>query len=267
MPPLPRALIDDAVVGYFTAAVLDVEETGRRAAEAASGAIREAAELRAAAEKAALDAERAVLRMQRDYRAGDLSARRFEAMIDDAERDLDAARAEAERLREQEQAVQARPDLPEALEALQAELLEPLRGADTVAAIRAALRKVFDHFVVVRIPLERVEREFPAEYLDRDDGEEVAFRPATPPEGPMMRQIETVEPHLTHDWPLREGQETHGAPPGGLAPRVRTEDHVLYVIPRLRPGVALGEPVEGWIPIPGVALDPSRDKYADSFVT
>jgi hypothetical protein len=48
---------------------------------------------------------------------------------------------------------------------------------------------------------------------------------------------------------------------------VRTGDRVLYVIPRLRPGIALGEPVNGWIPIPGVPVDLPPDTYADSLLT
>ena len=86
-------------------------------------------ELREEAERAATQAAAAIEKADREY--ADLTPANYERLVAKATEELAAAKNEAKRLREQEAALLAIPDLPEQIAALRERLLAPARSAAT----------------------------------------------------------------------------------------------------------------------------------------
>lgn len=155
--PVPRAIVDKAVVGYFAKVALDVEAT-RRDIEAASD--RKAAEtrtLREQAERELLAARERLARVKRALQDGHLDPADYAEQRTDLVAEQEAAQASVERLREQEaQAAQAIREDAEGetlryLAELRAAVASGIQNASGVEALRAALVQLFDGFTFCRV--------------------------------------------------------------------------------------------------------------------
>ena len=288
LPPLPRALVDDTITEYFVSAVLDVEETRRRAAAAADHAISEVAALRESAERQARTATEAVERVGRDYLSGDLSASRYETLIAQAESERDAAETEAERLRDRERSVRELPDLPDALEDLHRRLIEPVRDADTIVSLRAGLARVFERFEVVRVPLDgasdtEIRYPWPMRddvQLNPDDDAADALAPQLKVDGrrrvgsdrPAGRPSSEPERVDLNADPFAPAKPLTAAERRDLARSAQERPaEVLALVPIPRPEVVLGSGSESRLRILPAALDQASadrdDERGNGFVT
>jgi len=158
MLPVKRADVDAAVFHYFEQLGLDVEATREEMAEAKD---RKLAEVRALSEQAAAEQHRAeerLARVRRDYMDDKLSAEDWASFRDELEADLAGAKAEVERLRAQAADVEdwaeqlnAERATAERLTEIRAAVAGEVSGARDLDAVRAALTRLFDYFVVKRI--------------------------------------------------------------------------------------------------------------------
>jgi site-specific DNA recombinase len=151
--PIPRALIDGAILEQFELIGLDIEATKREYAEATAYQLEQARDALAQAERAEQHAAEAVERVQRDYARGALSAESFEELRPQLVAEHEGARAEVERLRAHEHAIANATALGDAEEAVLrwlAELREVIAGkvrnAESVEALRNALTRLFSWF-------------------------------------------------------------------------------------------------------------------------
>jgi len=157
MPPVSRAEVDAAVYRYFEQVGLDVEATREQLIAAVE---RKQAEVRAlceAAEREAQEADERLMRVKRDYTHGELTAAEWRELRADLAPELDAAKAEAERLRERLSATEAETaisdvetELLEQLVRIRAAVAGEVTDAAGVAAVRSALLRLFDGFVLHR---------------------------------------------------------------------------------------------------------------------
>jgi site-specific DNA recombinase len=157
MPHLRRRDIDESVYRYFEQVALDVEATRQTILEARD---RKLAEVRALLEQAQQQARRAedrLARVRRDYTDGRLDAEDWREFRAELGAEHDAARAEADRLEAQHLEVEAWGELRDAeaetlrsLSEIRALIAGEIRDATGLDAVRAALTRTFDYFVVRR---------------------------------------------------------------------------------------------------------------------
>ena len=162
MPHLRRADIDQAVYRYFEQLGLDIEATRRTIADARD---RKLAEIRALHEQARREARLAderLARVRRDYADGRLDAEDWREFREELGAEQDAARAELDRLAEQEREVEGWGELRDAeadtlrrLSDIRAAIAGEVKDADGLDAVRAALSRLFERFVI-RHQTERV---------------------------------------------------------------------------------------------------------------
>jgi DNA invertase Pin-like site-specific DNA recombinase len=157
MAPVPRAQVDTAVYAYFEQVGLDVEATRKQLATALGRRVTEVQALLDVAEKEARLAEERLARVKGDYSSGGLPLEDWIEFKAELEPQRDAAAAEVERLGAQLVEVQA----GEALSDIEQEVLEQLariraavagtvNDASGVEAVRSALLRLFDGFVLHR---------------------------------------------------------------------------------------------------------------------
>lgn len=157
MPILKRAEVDGAALRMFEECALDVDATRAHVERQLDDRAQEAAVLLDRAERDLAEREAALDRYDRDYTSGKLSARSFERLSGRAASELDAARAERDRLAERAASIHGTlASLDAETEALRR--LTNLRstvagrvlsaGSD-VDALRAAIGTVFDRVVLV----------------------------------------------------------------------------------------------------------------------
>jgi DNA invertase Pin-like site-specific DNA recombinase len=149
-----RAAIDEAVLAHFEQTVLDLEATREQIAAAMD---RKLAETKALLESAQREARAAVARLakvKRDYTHGDLNIAEWHELRGELEPEATAAKAEAERLREQLVAAEsgaaiddAEAEVMEQLAQLRAAVAGDVKAAEGVEAVRAVLRRLFDRFI------------------------------------------------------------------------------------------------------------------------
>jgi DNA invertase Pin-like site-specific DNA recombinase len=155
MARAPRADVDSAVLGYFENVGLDLEATRDQLGAAMDRKLDEVRALRDAATRDAAAAGERLARVKRDYTNGELSAAEWRELRSELEPEAAAAKAEAERLREQAHAAEAGTAVDEA----EAEVLEQLariraavaghvNDAAGPEAVRATLLRLFDHFTL-----------------------------------------------------------------------------------------------------------------------
>jgi DNA invertase Pin-like site-specific DNA recombinase len=166
MPPQRRQPIDAAVYSYFELVGLDLEATRTQMSESVE---RKLAEIRALLEAAEREAEAASARLARvkdDYVAGELNAAEWRELRADLEPEAQAAAAERQRLATQLAEVEAAPDLAgvesellEQLARIRAAVAGEVSDAEGVEAVRAALLRLFDRFVLHRGVPERANLE------------------------------------------------------------------------------------------------------------
>lgn len=165
MPSIRRVDVDSAVYRYFEQVGLDVEATRNAVAEARDRKLAEVRALGDEAEREAQRAEERLARVRRDYTDGTIDARDWREFRDELEGERDGARAEAQRLATQEQEVEAWGELREAetemwrrLSEIRAVIAGEVRDTGSLDAVRAALGRTFEHFVIRRfIPRIHVE--------------------------------------------------------------------------------------------------------------
>jgi DNA invertase Pin-like site-specific DNA recombinase len=157
MPPQRREPIDSAVYAYFEQVGLDLEATHEELSEATE---RKLAEVKALLRTADREAEAVAARLARvkdDYIARELSAAEWRELRAELEPEAEDAAAQRERLAAQFAELQAGPALAEVESELLAQLARiraavagEVKDAEGVAAVRAALMRLFKRFVLHR---------------------------------------------------------------------------------------------------------------------
>jgi site-specific DNA recombinase len=157
MPHLRRVDIDSAVFRYFEQVGLDVEETRRSIAVARERKLAEVSALREQAEHEARRAEERLARVRRDYTDGKLEAEDWRDFRAELGAERDAALAEAERLATQLRDVEqwgavrdAEAETLRQLSEIRAVIAGEVRDAEGLDAVRAALARTFERFVIRR---------------------------------------------------------------------------------------------------------------------
>ena len=162
MPPVPREVIDETVLRLSERAILDEEGTLRELERATR-------ELSADTRKALAAADRELLRLQvqlanvnRLFREETITPAEWRNEKSEIEAELSTAEAEAAQLRARAEQVAGKRALAAAGRGLVAQVEEIRRlaedrraasGADTLAAIRAALARLVEEIIVVDVPV------------------------------------------------------------------------------------------------------------------
>lgn len=171
MPQTQRVEVDTAVYRYFEQVGLDVEATREQLTVAAGRKRTEVRVLCDAAEREAQQAAERLAQVKRDYTHGELTAAEWRELRADLAPELDAAQAEAERLRERLRSVAAdaaitdiEAELVEQLARIRAAVAGEITDAAGVAAVRSALLRLFDGFVLHRAMPDHAHVELIGEY-------------------------------------------------------------------------------------------------------
>jgi site-specific DNA recombinase len=159
MPSIERTQVDEAVFSYFAKAALDLEATREQLATAIDHQVADAESLLDGAEREAQSARDRLARVKADYLAGELKAGEWRELREELEPDLAATEAERRRLTTQladaragTSAVDAEAGVLEALARIREAVAGGVRDAEGVEAVRAALLKSFDGFVLHHRP-------------------------------------------------------------------------------------------------------------------
>jgi hypothetical protein len=157
MPHLRRADIDTAVYRYFEQVGLDIEATRRTIADARDRKLTEIRALREQAEREVRLADERLARVRRDYTDGRLVAEDWREFREELGTERDAARAELDRLAEQQRDAEGWGELRDAeadtlrrISEIRALIAGEIKGAEGLDAVRAALARMFEHFVIRR---------------------------------------------------------------------------------------------------------------------
>jgi DNA invertase Pin-like site-specific DNA recombinase len=155
LPPISRAEIDLSMYRYFEEAALDIDATRRQMDEARTHKLEEARALLSQAERQQQAVEERLTRIRRDYMEDRLSAEDWAGFRDELNEGLVGAKAEVERLTGSLAQVEsfgafrdAEQDTLEKLAAIRLEIAGELAGSGSTDAIRAAMLRLFDHFVL-----------------------------------------------------------------------------------------------------------------------
>ena len=157
MPMAKRADIDTAVYAYFEQVGLDVEATRRSLAESRDRKLGEIRELLAEAEAEERRSEERLARIRRHYQDGRLEPEDYREQHAELSGELVGARAEATRLREQEEGVHdwvgpasAEQETLERLTELRRAIAGEIQGTGSVEPVRAVLARTFERFILHR---------------------------------------------------------------------------------------------------------------------
>ncbi|HEY3435484.1 MAG TPA: recombinase zinc beta ribbon domain-containing protein, partial [Solirubrobacterales bacterium] len=153
MPNISRTDIDLSVLSYFEQVGLDLEATRDQLAAAVDQRADELRVLLSAARIEAQEASASLARVKRDYTKGDLSASEWREFRDELSPQRDAAEAAVARLESQLAEVgvplaEAEEEMIRHLADIRAAVAGEIKDADSVAAVRAALTRLFDSFVI-----------------------------------------------------------------------------------------------------------------------
>jgi chromosome segregation ATPase len=157
MSAVYRSDIDGAVYAYFRDLGLDVEATREQLVAARERELAEARDVLASAEQEAQTAARRLERVKRDYVSEELTAAEWRELSAELEPELSAAQAEEERLRKQLEEAESETALSKItaelltqLSEIRAEIAKEVTDSKEAAAVRAALMRLFDGFVLQR---------------------------------------------------------------------------------------------------------------------
>jgi DNA invertase Pin-like site-specific DNA recombinase len=161
MTPISREVVDVAVYRYFAQVGLDVEATRAQVAGSRERKLEEIRALREQAQREKRHAEERLGRVRRDYQNGKLEAEDWTEQRDELAAELDATSSAVERLLGQEAEIDAWADLQDAerdtltmLSAIrQAIAGEVADASSSIDAVRAALTRLFEAFVVQEVAL------------------------------------------------------------------------------------------------------------------
>jgi site-specific DNA recombinase len=161
-PTVRRAEIDSAVYRYFCQVGLDLDATREALRLAADRRLAEVRSLRHEAERERSRAREAMERVERDYLAGALPADAYARLTARASEELGAAEAEAERLSASELEIErdgatldAESETLRRLTEIRRAIAGEVREAAGVDAVRAALSRLFERFILHRAIPER----------------------------------------------------------------------------------------------------------------
>jgi hypothetical protein len=156
-PVIPREEIDRAIWRSFETVGLDHQAMEREHEERRSLELIDLADRVAEAEREVATAAERIERVEGDYLAGELSADRYERLLDRCESERDAAAAALDQLRGREQELReaerlrdAEEDVLRELQAIREALAGFITGAGDLEGARAALRRVFESFTFHR---------------------------------------------------------------------------------------------------------------------
>ena len=165
-----RVDVDDAVYRYFEQVGIDLEATRQSVSEARDRRLAEIRALRAEAEKEADRADERLARVRRDYTDGKLDAEDWAGFKKDLGAELEAARAEVTRLLASEEEVEtetargnAETEMLRRLTEIRKTIAGEIQSAESVEAVRAALTRLFESFVLHRTTPGRVHVELVGE--------------------------------------------------------------------------------------------------------
>jgi hypothetical protein len=157
LPPIPHALVDEAVFRYFEQVGLDWEATRASIEGAMEERLTEVRELRRQAERDAHKAEGDLVRMRRRFVDGDIDAAEWREFRDELTGARDAATAKLDRLsRHERQLVEGGPvkdaeaETYRRMAAIRAAVGGDVRDAAGLEEVRAALRRLFERFLIRR---------------------------------------------------------------------------------------------------------------------
>jgi hypothetical protein len=155
-PPIPRAPVDEAVFSYFEQVALDWEATRPSIETALEERLTEVRELRRQAERDAGKAEGDLARMRRRFVEGEIDADEWREFRDELAAARDAATAKLDQLSEHErQLVEGGPVKDAEAETyrrvaeIRAAVAGEVRDAAGLEEVRAALRRLFDRFLIL----------------------------------------------------------------------------------------------------------------------
>lgn len=153
MPQVRRDLVDTAVYSYFEQVGLDVEATQQAIEEGRDRRVAEISALLAQADAEAHRAADRLARVRRDYADGELDAADWRGFREELGGEQEAAAAEVVRLRTslaEARAVGADAEIEtlERLAEIRRAVVGEVRAAEGVAAVRAALARLFERFVL-----------------------------------------------------------------------------------------------------------------------
>ena len=157
MSAISRPEVDDAVYAYFRDMGLDTEATREQLALARELELAKAGDVLESAEQERQTASGRLERIKRDYISEQLSAAEWQELKAVLEPELCAAQAEEERLRKQLEEAESEnalskitADLLTQLSEIRAEITKEVTDSKEAAAVRAALMRLFDGFVLHR---------------------------------------------------------------------------------------------------------------------
>jgi len=156
--PVPRRLVDEGVERHVVSTGIDIEASIAAIAEAMDSELTEAETMLAESEREEARAGDRLTRVRRDYQDGRLDAEDWREQRQELIAQQNAAAASAARLRRQRDEVAARrahadaeSELLHALADIRQAVLGEIREAVGIDAIRAALTRLFSHFVLHRV--------------------------------------------------------------------------------------------------------------------
>jgi Recombinase zinc beta ribbon domain len=159
MPSIRRTELDAAVFEHFRHLTVDIDATRERFQEAISGRLAEVRALLDDAEREAQAQAASMAKLETDYLRGDLPAKEYAHLRERVADEQTAAEANVERLRAREKDIatgasirDAEQETLEALAAIRAAIAGEVSNAEGIAAARATLMRLFDHFTVHRLP-------------------------------------------------------------------------------------------------------------------
>jgi DNA invertase Pin-like site-specific DNA recombinase len=176
MTSIRRADVDGAVYRYFEQVGLDVEATRLQLTDARERKLTEVGALGHQAEQEVRRAEERLARVRRDYTDGNLDAADWVSFRDELTAEMEAARAEAARLRQSEIEVErdtalldAEHDILDRLAQIRRAISGEITDAAGVDAVRAALSRLFSAFVLHPQQNPRYQGQGRSELIDVDD--------------------------------------------------------------------------------------------------
>jgi site-specific DNA recombinase len=171
MPHVWRDRIDTAVFNYFMQLGLDLDATREAVLAASEHKLGEINLLLESAEREAQRATERLARVRRDYTDRKLDAEDWQSFKAELVPERDAAEAQAERLRRSRAAVAASAgrvdhehEVLRHLAAIRRSIVGDIQAAEGVEAVRAALMRLFEAFVVHRSTPSQVHVELVGEY-------------------------------------------------------------------------------------------------------
>jgi DNA invertase Pin-like site-specific DNA recombinase len=155
MTPISREVVDVAIYRYFAQVGLDVEATRAQVSNSRDRKLSEIRALRDQAQTEKRRAEERLARVRRDYADDKLSAEDWADFRDELTVELDAATGEVERLLGQEAEVDAWAEFKDAerdtlrmLVGVREAIAGEISDASNIDAVRAALTRLFEAFVI-----------------------------------------------------------------------------------------------------------------------